>query len=203
MQYLVFVTQQLTVFLTARLPYFQYRFDICVFNKTCFGICMVGRRDTFQVTAAKSKLLLGRLRPPVATNWLIHSQTPKYSENTSTFFLFREKVVLFEKVRNSCDTFLPQTSLQQSPLPVAISPGTFLSLFYICISFSLSSVFLFLHEICISFSLSSIFRSLLQLHFCHFSSNLSPGYKIYFSQFFPCIYTGCSRRGSIQWQSSG
>ena len=70
----------------------------------------------------------------------------EYLKSSSSFILFREKLVLFEKVRNSCDTFLPQTSPTVAVALWQSLPGPF-SLFYICISFTFSSIFLVLHEL--------------------------------------------------------
>ena len=91
----------------------------------------------------------------------------EYLKNSgSSFILFREKLVLF---LNSCDTFLPQTSLSNSRRRWQSLSGPFSSLF-ICISLSFhlyfsffSSIFLSL-LICISFRLSSVFPFLHELH---------------------------------------
>ena len=95
-----------------------------------------GGLDTFQAGAAKSKLLSRQL-----------SQHGIFKELRQLFYPFlRKTCFVFEQLWHFSAADL---SLQQSP-PVAISPGTFLSLFYICISLSFISVFL----------------SLLHLYFC-------------------------------------
>ena len=97
--------------------------------------------------------------------WLSLASIPsmEYLKNSgSSFILFREKLVLF---LNSCDTFLPQTSLSNSRRRWQSLPGPF--------SLSFTSVFLLACRRYFSFSMKSVFLSVCHLYFVLFYSCIS------------------------------